>query len=290
MSERSANRRARSEQPQGGRFDLTGRVAVVTGAARGLGQAFAAALAEAGADVVAIDRPGGPPLDETVRLVEARGRVCRPVEFDLADTAGLAGLADLVWAERPVDILVNNAGIARLEHFNEITVEGWREIMAVNVDAVFFLSQRIAEQMIAAGRPGRIVNVSSKNGLMAEAGLAHYNASKGAVELITKSLAAELGPHGITVNAIAPGMIATPIDDAFPLEHEAFEAAWAERIPLRGGYGRPDDVTGAVVYLASDAARYVTGTTLVVDGGVLADQMPRHRFMPPYRSRVERPE
>ncbi|OPG10872.1 SDR family NAD(P)-dependent oxidoreductase [Microbispora sp. GKU 823] len=273
----------------GGRFDLTGRTAVVTGAARGLGQAFAAGLAEAGADVVAIDRPGGPPLDETVRLVAAYGRACRPVEFDLADTAGLAGLADRLWAERPVDILVNNAGIARLEHFNEITVEAWREIMAVNVDAVFFLSQRIAEHMIAAGRTGRIVNVSSKNGLMAEAGLAHYNASKGAVELITKSLAAELGPHGITVNAVAPGMIATPIDDAFPLEHQAFEAAWAERIPLRGGYGTPDDVTGAVVYLASDAARYVTGATLVVDGGVLADQMPRHRFMPPYRSGLDQP-
>ncbi|MEU6414155.1 SDR family oxidoreductase [Microbispora sp. NPDC046933] len=271
------------------RFDLTGRVAVVTGAARGLGQAFAAGLAEAGADVVAIDRPGGPPLDETVRLVEAYGRVCSPVEFDLADTAGLAGLADRLWAGRPVDILVNNAGIARLEHFNEITVNGWREIMAVNVDAVFFLSQRVAEHMIAAGRPGRIVNVSSKNGLMAEAGLAHYNASKGAVELITKSLAAELGPHGITVNAVAPGMIATPIDDAFPLEHQAFEAAWAERIPLRGGYGTPDDVTGAVVYLASDAARYVTGATVVVDGGVLADQMPRHRFMPPYRSTLDQP-
>ncbi|MGI5154820.1 SDR family NAD(P)-dependent oxidoreductase [Microbispora sp. CA-102843] len=288
MSERS-ERSERTGQAQCGRFDLTGRTAVVTGAARGLGQAFAAGLAEAGADVVAIDRPGGPPLNETVLLVEAYGRVCRPVEFDLADTAGLAGLADRLWAERPVDILVNNAGIARLEHFNEITVEAWREIMAVNVDAVFFLSQRIAEHMIAAGRPGRIVNVSSKNGLMAEAGLAHYNASKGAVELITKSLAAELGPHGITVNAVAPGMIATPIDDVFPLEHQAFEAAWAERIPLRGGYGTPDDVTGAVVYLASDAARYVTGATLVVDGGVLADQMPRHRFMPPYRSTLHQP-
>ncbi|SEL77871.1 SDR family NAD(P)-dependent oxidoreductase [Nonomuraea pusilla] len=271
-----------------GRFGLEGRRAVVTGAARGLGQAIAAALAEAGADLVLVDRPGGPPLEDTRALVEAHGRACETVAYDLADTEGLAGLADRLWAERPVDVLVNNAGIARLEHFNEITVAGWREIMAVNLDAVFFLSQRVAEHMIASGVRGRIVNVSSKNGLMAEAGLAHYNASKGAVELVTRSLAAELGRHGITVNAVAPGMIATPIDGEFPFDRQAFESAWAERIPLAGGYGEPDDVAGAVVYLASGAARYVTGATLVVDGGVLADQMPRHRFMTPYRSSLDR--
>jgi NAD(P)-dependent dehydrogenase (short-subunit alcohol dehydrogenase family) len=265
-------------------FDLTGRAAVVTGGARGLGQAIAVALAAAGADVTVVDRPGGPSTADTQAQVEAHGRACRVVEFDLADTDGLAVLADRLW---PVDILVNNAGIARLEHFNEITPRAWREIMAVNVDAVFFLSQRIAEHLIAAGRPGRIVNISSKNGLMAEAGLAHYNASKGAVELITRSLAAELGPHRVTVNAVAPGMIATPIDADFRLERGEFEAAWEERIPLAGGYGTPEDVAGAVVYLASEAARYVTGTTLVVDGGVLADQMPRHRFMPPYRNTLD---
>ncbi len=269
---------------------MAGRTVLVTGAARGLGQACAAALAEAGADLVLVDRPGGPALDETRALVESFGRTCLCLTYDLADTAGLAGLVDRIWAERPIDVLVNNAGIAWLEHFNEITPQRWRDVMAVNVDAVFFLSQRVAEHLIASGRPGRIVNISSKNGLMAEAGLAHYNASKGAVELITKSLAAELGPHDITVNAVAPGMIATAIGDDFKLQHGEFEAAWEERIPLRGGYGRPEDVAGAVVYLASDAARYVTGATLVVDGGVLADQMPRRRFMPPYKSTLDTAE
>ncbi|GAA3469556.1 SDR family NAD(P)-dependent oxidoreductase [Nonomuraea roseola] len=244
-------------------------LAVVTGAARGIGHAIAAGLTEDGYDVVTVDLAGADVL------------------ADLADTRALAELVDGVRREHgPIGVLVNNAGTARLEHFNEITVESWRHVMAVNCDAPFFLSQRTAEHMIADGVEGRIVNISSKNGLVAEAGLAHYNASKGALELITKSLAAELGPFGITVNAVAPGMVATPIDGDFPLDRAAFEAAWEERIPLRGGYGAPSDVAGAVRYLVSGAARYVTGSTLVVDGGVLADQMPRRRFMPPYRNSV----
>ncbi|MER5334523.1 SDR family oxidoreductase [Micromonospora sp. NPDC002717] len=265
-------------------FDLSGRLAVVTGAARGLGAAFATGLAAAGADVVVVDRPGVD-LGAVAAAVTDHGRACHPYAFDLADTEAIAPwVDDLRRAHGPVHVLVNNAGVARLEHFNEITVANWREVMRVNVDAVFFLAQRVAEHMIADGVAGRIVNVSSKNGLMAEAGLAHYNASKGAVELLTRSLAAELGPHGITANTIAPGMIATPIDGEFSLDRQAFEAAWEERIPLRGGYGTPADCVGALLLLASEAGRYINGTHLVVDGGVLADQMPRLRFMPPYRS------
>lgn len=128
-------------------------------------------------------------------------------------------------------ILVNNAGVAALEHFNEITLASWRRIMAVNTDAVFFLSQRIAEHMIEDDVAGRIICVSSKNGLMAESGLAHYNASKGAVELIARSLASELGPHAITVNTVAPGMIDTGIAEEFTLD-DAFTDAWNRRIPL----------------------------------------------------------
>jgi NAD(P)-dependent dehydrogenase (short-subunit alcohol dehydrogenase family) len=263
-------------------FSLTGRTVVLTGAAGGLGAAFATGLAEAGADLVLIDRTD--PAD-TAAAVTALGRRCRSYVADLAETDALAALVDTIRREAgPVHVLVNNAGIARLEHFNEITPAGWREIMAVNAEAPFFLAQRFAEHMIADGIEGRIVNVSSKNGLVAEAGLAHYNASKAALELITKSLAAELGAQGITCNAVAPGMISTPIADDFDADLTKLFEAWRERIPLRGGFGRPEDCVGAVLYLASDAARYVTGTTLVVDGGALADQLPRLRFLPPYRS------
>ncbi|MGW9207159.1 SDR family NAD(P)-dependent oxidoreductase [Embleya sp. NPDC055664] len=264
-------------------FALTDRTALVTGAAGGLGRAFAVALAEAGADIVLTDLPGVD-LEPTRAAVEATGRAARVMPFDLADTAGLAGFVDEVRAAAgPLHILVNNAGTAALERFNEISVASWRRVLAVNLDAVFFLSQRVAEHQIADRVAGRIIAVTSKNAHVAEAGLAHYNASKAGVDLLVQSLAVELAPHAITVNAVAPGMVETPIDGEFPLDREPFEAAYRERIPL-GRYATPDECAGAVVFLASPAASYVTGTRIVVDGGVLADQMPRMRDMPPYRS------
>ncbi|MGW0786597.1 SDR family NAD(P)-dependent oxidoreductase [Streptomyces sp. NPDC002913] len=268
------------------RFDLTGRTAVVTGAARGLGRSFAVGLAEAGADVVLVDLPGADGAEETAAAVEALGRRCWTYGQDLADIEALAGFADTVRAEAgPLHILVNNAGTAALERFNEITPASWSHIMRVNVDAVFFLSQRVAEHMTADGVTGRIITITSKNALVAEAGLAHYNASKAAAQLLTETLAVELAPHGITANTLAPGMVETPIDGEFPFDREAFEAAYRERIPL-GRYARPDECVGALLLLASDAGAYLTGTRLVVDGGVLADQMPRMRFMPPYRNTI----
>ncbi|WP_326664377.1 SDR family NAD(P)-dependent oxidoreductase [Streptomyces sp. NBC_00385] len=268
------------------RFDLSGRTAVVTGAARGLGRSFAVGLAEAGADLVLVDLPGAEGVAETAAAVEALGRRCRVYGQDLADTEALAGFADTVRAEAgPLHILVNNAGTAALERFNEITPAGWSRIMRVNVDAVFFLSQRIAEHMTADAVPGRIITITSKNALVAEAGLAHYNASKAAAQLLTETLAVELAPHGITANTLAPGMVETPIDGEFPFDREAFESAYRERIPL-GRYAQPDECVGALLLLASDAGAYLTGARLVVDGGVLADQMPRMRFMPPYRNTI----
>ncbi|MEV0750710.1 SDR family oxidoreductase [Streptomyces sp. NBC_01220] len=268
------------------RFDLTGRTAVVTGAARGLGRSFAVGLAEAGADLVLVDLPGAEGVAETAAAIEALGRRCRTYGQDLADIEALAGFVDTVRAEAgPLHILVNNAGTAALERFNEITPASWSRIMRVNVDAVFFLSQRIAEHMTADSVPGRIITITSKNALVAEAGLAHYNASKAAAQLLTETLAVELAPHGITANTLAPGMVETPIDGEFPFDREAFEAAYRERIPL-GRYAQPDECVGALLLLASDAGAYLTGARLVVDGGVLADQMPRMRFMPPYRNTI----
>ncbi|WP_328947783.1 SDR family oxidoreductase [Streptomyces sp. NBC_00184] len=268
------------------RFDLTGRTAVVTGAARGLGRSFAVGLAEAGADLVLVDLPGAEGVAETAAAIEALGRRCRTYGQDLADIEALAGFVDTVRAEAgPLHILVNNAGTAALERFNEITPASWSRIMRVNVDAVFFLSQRFAEHMTADSVPGRIITITSKNALVAEAGLAHYNASKAAAQLLTETLAVELAPHGITANTLAPGMVETPIDGEFPFDREAFEAAYRERIPL-GRYAQPDECVGALLLLASDAGAYLTGARLVVDGGVLADQMPRMRFMPPYRNTI----
>lgn len=268
------------------RFDLTGRTALVTGAARGLGRSFAVGLAEAGADVVLVDLPGADGITETAAAIDALGRRTWTYGQDLADIDALAGFADTVRAETgPLHILVNNAGTAALERFNEITPASWSHIMRVNVDAVFFLSQRIAEHMTADGVAGRIITITSKNALVAEAGLAHYNASKAAAQLLTETLAVELAPHGITANTLAPGMVETPIDGEFPFDREAFESAYRERIPL-GRYARPDECVGALLLLASDAGAYLTGARIVVDGGVLADQMPRMRFMPPYHNTI----
>ena len=158
--------------------------------------------------------------------------------------------------------------------------------MAVNLDAVFFLTQRVAEHMIAAGIKGRIINLSSKNGFVAEAALAHYNASKGGLELLTQSLAIELGEHGITVNTIAPGVIETEIHGEFDIDFEKFVPYYREHIPLEGRWGTIADCVGIAVMLAAPAGAYITGQHIINDGGVLADQLPRMQFMPKYRNTI----
>jgi NAD(P)-dependent dehydrogenase (short-subunit alcohol dehydrogenase family) len=268
------------------RFDLTGTTALVTGGSRGIGAGIAIGLAEHGADVAIVYRSAEKQATEIVEQIEALGRRAWAFQQDLAETEELAGLAERVWKETGgVSILVNNAGMAYFEWFNEVTVEHWKKVMAVNLDAVFFLTQALTERMIAEGMQGRIINISSKNGFVGEAGLTHYNASKGALELLTQSLAIELGPHGVTVNTIAPGIIETEIGGEFDIK-PGFWEYYYEHIPLQARFGTVEDCVGAAVFLASRAGAYMTGQHLIIDGGVLCDQMPRMQFMKPYRNTI----
>lgn len=269
------------------RFDLTGKIALVTGCARGIGQAIAIALGEHGADVILVDRAEKEVTQKTADKINALGRRTWIYEHDLSKTETLSGLIDQAWKEAGhIDILVNNAGIAFLEHFNQISLEHWRLIMAVNLDAPFFLAQRAAERMVHAGIKGRIINISSVNGLVAEPGLAHYNTSKGGLEMMTKSLATELGPMGITVNTLAPGGVRTEIGSEFKVDPE-FWAYIKSHIPLENRFADPAEIAAGVVFLASPGASYMTGHHLVIDGGVHAQQRPRLQFMPPFEAKVD---
>lgn len=269
------------------RFDLTGKTALVTGGSRGIGRGIAIGLAEHGADVAIVYGSATKEANEVVDQIKKLGRRAWAFQQDLGKTEELAALADKVWSTTGrVDILVNNAGMAYLERFNEITIAHWRRLMSINIDAVFFLTQRIAEHMIAQKVRGRVINISSKNGFVAEAGLAHYNASKGAMELLTQSLAIELGEHGITVNTLAPGCIATEIGGEFDLDIDKFISYYFQHIPLDHRFGTVEECVGAAIYLASDSSSYMTGQHMVIDGGVIAEQVPRMQCMPPYKNSI----
>ena len=169
-----------------------------------------------------------------------------------------------------IDILINNAGIAILEPFTDITYEHWTRIMNVNVNAMFVISQEVGRRWLASQQTGAIVNMASKNGLVGQANLAHYNTSKGGVLLLTQTLAVELAPHGIRVNAVAPGFIDTPMDRKVKESAKGAMRLTLERTPMQR-LGTVDEVANAVLFLASDEASYITGTTLLVDGGHLAN-------------------
>ena len=259
---------------------LSGRKAVVTGGSRGIGRGLALGLAAAGADVAIIYRSAGQAAEEVLGEIRSLGRQAEAFQYDLSQPRGLDDLVATVWQQfGEIDILVNNAGVASLEPFDQVSLESWEFTFAVNVTAPFFLAQQMAVRMIARGAGGRIINISSTNGYQAEAHLAPYNASKGALEMLTRSLAVELAPHAITVNSVAPGLIETEIGDDFELA-EGFWEYMLEHIPL-GRLGKPADCAGAVVLLASDAGAYITGQCITVDGGILCQQIPRLKFGPP---------
>lgn len=248
-------------------FNLNGKAALVTGASRGLGQAIAVGLAEAGADVAGLARSD---LTETAALVSAVGRRFFPIQCDLL-TASAADLSQVVFSVTQqfgrLDILVNNAGITRRAPFLEFSEQDWDEVIAVNLRAVFFLSQAAARVMARQGN-GKIIHVASllsfQGGILVPA----YTAAKSGVAGLTRLMANELASQGINVNAIAPGYMETEM--TAPLLQDAQRSASLfERIPA-GRWGKPDDLKGVVVFLASSASDYVHGTIIPVDGGWLA--------------------
>jgi 2-deoxy-D-gluconate 3-dehydrogenase len=248
-------------------FDLSGRLAVVTGARRGIGLAFAEALATAGADIVGVSASLEPGGSEAQRRVEALGRRFYPLPADLADPDAVRALPQrIAELERPVDILVNNAGTIRRAPAAEHSDADWDHVLAVNLDAPFRLARDIGARMLERGR-GKIIFTASLLSYQGGVLVPGYTASKSAVAGLTKALANEWAPRGVNVNAIAPGYIAT--DNTQALRDDlGRNQAILDRIPA-GRWGRPADLAGAIVFLASAASDYVHGATLAVDGGWL---------------------
>ena len=247
-------------------FRLEGKVAVVTGASRGLGAAMAQALAEAGADLVLVARGDMTALQQAIA---ATGRRSVTVTTDVAAPAAAEAIVTAAHgAFGRADILVNNAGIIRRAPFLEMSGENWDDVINVNLNAAFRLSQRFAVELAARKSPGKIVNIASMLSFQGGLRVASYAAAKSALAGLTRAMANELAPLGINVNALAPGYIATE-NTAVLRADAARNQAILERIPA-GRWGTPADITGAVVFLASPASDYMHGHTLAVDGGWLA--------------------
>lgn len=247
-------------------FDLAGRTALVTGANTGIGQGIALALAQAGAKVVAAGRSS---MDETVAQVTAAGGTCIPLAVDLQEKgivpAVIAQASELAGS---LDILINNAGIIRRADALDFGEDDWDEVMNLNLKANFFLAQAFARHCLADGRGGRIVNIASLLSFQGGIRVASYTASKSGLAGLTRLLACEWAAKGINVNAIAPGYIETNNTQALREDPDR-SAAILARIPA-GQWGKPSDIGGTAVFLASDAAAYVHGTVIPVDGGWLA--------------------
>jgi NAD(P)-dependent dehydrogenase (short-subunit alcohol dehydrogenase family) len=248
----------------GGLFDLTGQTALVTGASRGLGQYFGRALAKAGANLIVTSRK----LDDLtpfVAEVEALGRKALPVALDVRDKDSILRLGEAVDAYGQVQILVNNAGCNVRKPALDVSWDDWNLVLDTNLRGSFFVAQQVARGMVAHGY-GRIINIGSVTSVAGFAGLGPYCASRGGIKQLTMSLADDWGRFGITVNCLAPGWFKTEQNKVLYEDKEWVEYLM-DRIPLKR-HGEPHDLDGAVVFLASEASRYVTGQTLLVDGGV----------------------
>lgn len=247
---------------------LEGKVALVTGSGQGIGQAIAIRMAQEGADVIVADRKIGESAEETAAAIRKLGRRLLVFQGDLANmNDNRRMIAAGVQALGKIDILVNNAGVEKRADFWEVTEQDYDFVLNINLKGTFFATQDFVKQLLAAKRPGRVINISSVHEELPFPHFATYCASKGALKMLCRDLAVELGPFGITVNNIAPGAIETPINKNL-LSNPALTQALLMHIPL-GRLGKPDDVAGMATFLASDEASYVTGATFFVDGGLL---------------------
>ncbi|MCP4955393.1 MAG: 2-dehydro-3-deoxy-D-gluconate 5-dehydrogenase KduD [Photobacterium aquimaris] len=247
-------------------FDLTGKVAIVTGCNTGLGQGMALGLAQAGCDIVGVNitEPS-----ETRSLIEATGRKFVDVRANLMVLDDIPTIVEKAVSELGrIDVLVNNAGIIRRNDALEFTEQDWDDVMDINIKSLFFMSQAVAKQFIAQGEGGKIINVASMLSFQGGIRVPSYTASKSGVMGVTRLMANEWAKHGINVNAIAPGYMATNNTEALRAD-EKRNSEILDRIPAER-WGTPQDVAGPVVFLSSDAASYVNGYTLAVDGGWLA--------------------
>jgi 2-dehydro-3-deoxy-D-gluconate 5-dehydrogenase len=247
-------------------FDLSGKCAIVTGCNTGLGQGMAIALAQAGADIIGMNQSEP---SQTQSQILGLGRRFLDVRVDLKNTTDIPAAIEKVLAWTPqINILVNNAGIIRRDDAIKFCEKDWDDVMDINLKAVFFLSQAVAKHCMANSAPGKIINVASMLSFQGGIRVPSYTASKSAILGITRLMANEWASHGINVNAIAPGYMATNNTAALRAD-QVRNSAILDRIPA-ARWGAPDDLAGAVVFLASRASNYVSGHTLAVDGGWLA--------------------
>lgn len=253
---------------------LEGKVALVTGGSRGIGRAVALELAKEGADIGVNYVRNKDAADEIVSKIESVGRKAIPVQADVSIITEIERMVEQIWDEfGKIDVLVNNAGIAYIEPFSNVSEETWDRTLNVNLKGTFFSSQIVANKMIKEQIKGSIINMSATNGQVAEADTVHYNASKGGVDMVTRSLAIELAPFKIRVNGIAPGVIKTEIDVDFFTDPK-FKEDYLRHVPM-GKFGESEEVGKTAVFLASDDSSYITGHTIVIDGGLLCDQVPK---------------
>jgi gluconate 5-dehydrogenase len=249
-------------------FDLTGRTALVTGSTRGIGAAIARGLAEAGAQVIVNSRQPAA-VNAAVSALRMAGIDAHGAVFDVADEASVAQAFERFDRDGlAIDIVVNNAGIQHRQPMLELALADWQRVLDTNLTAAFLVGREAARRMIARGRGGKIVNIGSLTSAAARPTIAPYTAAKGAIKLLTQSMAAEWARHDIQANAIGPGYILTDMNEALVANRE-FDA-WVKSSNPAGRWGRPEELVGAAVFLASAASSYVNGQIIYIDGGWLA--------------------